>query len=124
MKRLILIAVVNTVLFLAAELTHTAVWKLIAAEILVYCGYVFWFAWFSPAQQLINQASHMRWDYQSITRDGQGFRDALLIRDDVVAKVSWSKKCVFLIEPEFIGPFNDFLEVEHYLMARNQGNSA
>ena len=93
------------------------VWQILIAEAVGYGCWIAWKAWFSAAQQLTNQASHMGWRAVGTVKDENGYRDTLLQRDDVVARVSFQQKCVFIVEPEESGPYKDFVEIERALAA-------
>ena len=117
MKFLLILMVVNTILFTIAKLTNIPVWQILIAEAVGYGCWIAWKAWFSAAQQLTNQASHMGWRAVGTVKDENGYRDTLLQRDDVVARVSFQQKCVFIVEPEESGPYKDFVEIERALAA-------
>lgn len=61
----------------------------------------------------------MNWRAAGTSKDEEGYRDTLLERDGVIVRVSFRKKCVFLVEPQSSGPHKDFLEVER-LIAQQQ----
>ena len=115
MKFILILMVVNTVLFTGAKLTGIPVWQVLVAEAIAYAIWIGWKAWFSPAQQLTNQASHMGWRAVGTVKDEDGYRDTLLQRDGVVVRISFQRKCVFIVEPEERGPYKDFVELERTL---------
>lgn len=115
-KFLVIALVVNTVLFTLAKLSNIPVWKVVLAEVIVFFLWVAWKAWRSPAQQLANQAANMGWIYVGVARDEDGMRDSLLERKGIVARISFKKKCVFIVKPFEEGPFRDFVEVERHLV--------
>ena len=123
MRFLVLLCVVNTVLFTAAKLMNISLWYAVAGGVLAVFGWVAISAWFSPAQQLVKQASHMGWVHVGTLRDEQGYRDSVLEREGAVARVSFVKKYVFLVEPPVSSPFKDFVEVERALLTAEDGRN-
>ena len=89
MKFLLVLLAVNTVLFTAAKLTETPVWQVLILEAIGYATWIAWKAWFSRAQQLVNQASHMGWSAVGTVKDEAGYRDSVLQREGIVARVSF-----------------------------------
>lgn len=124
MKFILILMVVNTLLFTAAKLTGIPLWQVLVAEAIAYAIWIAWKAWFSVAQQLANQASHMGWSAVGTVKDGNGYRDSLLQRDGVVAKISFQKKCVFVVEPQESGPYKDFVEIERWIGAKSEREPA
>lgn len=112
LKFLLVIAVLNTILFTIARWLEVSIWWVIGIEIV---GYILWKAWSNPAQQLVNQAAYMNWVAIGMEKDEDGYRDTLLKKEGVTAKVSFQDRCVYLVEPYAAGPFKDFIEVDHYL---------
>jgi hypothetical protein len=125
MKFILILLIVNTVLFTVAKLTGVPLWQVLIAEAVAYAIWIAWKAWFSVAQQLTNQASHMGWRAVGTIKDEEGYRDTLLQRDGVVARISFQRKCVFVIEPQESGPYKDFLEIEQWITnAKGKSESA
>ncbi len=119
MKLLLILFAINTVAFTVAKLAAIPVWQVLIAEVVLFAVWVCWKAWFSKAQKLVNQAAHMGWLAVGTVRDEDGFRDSLLKRDGVVARVSFQRKCVFIVEPHESGPFKDFVEIERTFMVEH-----
>ena len=124
LKFLIGLGLVNTVLFTAANLASIAYWWVLLVEIVLWVGYLMVRAWCDPAQQLVNQGTHMGWMFAATVRDENGLRDTLLRRDDVVVRVSFQQKALYIVEPYADGPYYDFLELEHALTASTEHSSA
>lgn len=115
LKKLILLGVLNTVLFTLAKVLNLPIWLVISVELL---GFVVWImvkTWFDPAQQLAVQGAHMGWVAKGTLRDENGWRDTLLSRGDVVVRISYKDKALYVLEPDLGGPYRDFVEVERML---------
>lgn len=115
MKKILILGLANTVIFTFAVFLGIAIWKVLLAEIILFFVWNALRSWGHPAHQLVKQASHMNWRAVGTSKDEEGYRDTLLERNGVIARVSFRKKCVFLAEPESVGPYKDFLEVERAL---------
>lgn len=110
-----IVMVINTVLFVLANFFGIATWKVVSAEVVVFVSWIMWKAWSSPAQKLVTQGASMGWTALGIVKDDDGMRDTLLERKGVVARISFQKKSVTIIEPFVEGPFRDFVEIERHL---------
>lgn len=117
MRFLLGLFLVNTAFFTIAKLFDRSLWWVVIADVVALAVYVALKTWFSRSQTLINQGAHMGWVFREIVRDEAGYRDALLERDGVVARVSWQKGYVTLAWPAPIGPHRDFVAVERALTA-------
>jgi len=115
MNFLIALFIISTVLFTGAKLMDIPIWYVVAAEFMFFVAWISTKAWLSTAQQLVNQASYMGWVFVGKVKDERGFRDTLLERSGVIARVSFTQKCVYLSEPVESGPYKDFVEIENYL---------
>jgi hypothetical protein len=114
-KFLLIAFVVNTALFTAANLLDISIWLVVLAEVVLYGLWVVIKTWFDPAQQLGLQGSHMGWTHAGFVRDAAGFRDNLMKRDDLLARISYREKRVYVVEPVPSGPYKDFVEIERVL---------
>lgn len=104
-KFLLLLCVVNTILFVIAKLLHIPLWTVLVGELVAYIGWLMIKARFDPTQRLVAQGSHMGWVFSGMERDENGFRDAMLRRGDMVVRVSWKEKALYIVEPLDDGPF-------------------
>jgi hypothetical protein len=119
MKRFLFAAVVlNTGLFAAARVLEVSRWWVLAADVVLLGVWTAWRTWSDPAQQLANQAAYMDWVAAGIEHDEAGYRDTLLTKDGMVAKISWRRKHVMLVEPIMAGPFKDFVDLDRFLQAQ------
>jgi hypothetical protein len=116
-KFLLIACAVNTLLFILAGLNSLSVWLVLLAEVAAHIAWVMWRSWFDPAQQLSNQGAHMNWVHAGMVRDDNGWRDNLLQRDGLTARISYAEKRIYIVEPTPSGPYQDFLEIER-LFAR------
>jgi hypothetical protein len=115
LKFLLILCAVNTVLFTVANMVNISIWLVVLAEVVLYGLWVMVRTWFDPAQQLGLQGSHMGWTHAGVERDAKGFRDNLMKRDGLVARISYRDKRVYIIEPAPSGPYKDFVEIERVL---------
>lgn len=115
LKFLLLLGLVNTVLFYIARTMNISVWIVISIEVTGFVVLLMIKTWFDPAQQLAVQGSHMGWVAAGTVRDEDGWRDTLLRRDDILVRVSFKQKALYIVEPRLEGPYRDFVELERIL---------
>lgn len=115
LRFLLLAAVLNTVLFAVSNIVGISIWWLLGTEIMLFIAYVMVKAWIDPAQKLVNQGAHMGWTAAGTVRDAEGWRDTVLRRNDVVVRVSYKEKALYIVEPRLEGPYRDFVELERIL---------
>ena len=120
MRFLLALLVVNTVLFTAAGMAGVSRWLVIGVEVIGVVLWTAWRTWWDRAQQLANQARYMGWSAVGMERDAAGFRDSILEKDGVVAKISWQRKDVTIVEPTLAGPFRDFVELDRFLQSHRR----
>ena len=115
LKFLLLLGLVNTVLFYIARTMNISVWIVISIEVTGFVVLLMIKTWFDPAQQLAVQGSHMGWVAAGTVRDEDGWRDTLLRRDDILVRVSFKQKALYIVEPRLEGPYRDFVQLERIL---------
>jgi hypothetical protein len=109
----VLLLVVNAALVLSG----VALWQRVIVNIVLVPVLIVGSALLSKPQRLAWQAQRLGWEFCGIDTEESGFRDALLTRRGIVARISWSRKCVFIVSPSVSEPLADFAAVEHYLLS-------
>ncbi len=115
LRFLVAVGVVNTALFTGAKLLGFSIWWVLVGEIVLFAGYIMLKTWRDPAQQLVNQGAYMGWVAAGTVRDENDLRDTLLRRQDMVVRVSYTEKALYIVEPRLEGPYRDFVELERIL---------
>jgi len=115
LRFLLAVAVLNTALFTVAKISGLSFLWIVAAEMLLFFGYIMLKAWLGPAQRLVNQGARMGWVAAGTVRDAEGWRDTLLRRNDIVVRVAYKDKALYIVEPRVEGPYRDFVELEGIL---------
>lgn len=110
---IVLLLVVNAALVLSG----VALWQGVIVNIVLVPVLIVGSALLSKPQRLAWQAQRLGWEFCGFDRDDRGFRDSLLTRQGIVAKISWSRKCVFIVSPSVSKPLADFVAVERYLLS-------
>jgi hypothetical protein len=101
----------------ALVLSGVALWQGAIVNIVLVSVLIVGSVLLSKPQRLAWQAQRLGWEFCGFERDDRGFRDSLLTRQGIVAKISWSRKCVFIVSPGVSEPLADFAAVEHYLLS-------
>ena len=78
----------------------------------------FWRAYLHPASVLGRQAANMNWIAVGRVADGE-YRNVKLNRDGEVAIISYRNRNVELLRPNGNKVFQDFLELEHWLVKQS-----
>jgi hypothetical protein len=119
MGRLILVVLLLLV-NAALVLSGVALWQGVIVNIVLVPVLIVGSVLLSKPQRLAWQAQRLGWEFCGFERDESGFKDSLLARQGIVAKISWSRKCVFIVSPSVSGPLADFAAVERYLLSAHR----
>jgi hypothetical protein len=112
----VLLLVVNAALVLSG----VALWQGLIVNIVLVPVLIVGSVLLSKPQRLAWQAQRLGWEFCGFERDDRGFRDSLLTRQGIVVKISWSRKCVFIVSPSVSEPLADFAAVDRYLLSAHR----
>ena len=115
-RNILVLIIVNTIIFVAALKAGLSTLTALGITAAAVVAILFALSWFSKVQQLTNQATKMYWVPTGFRTDAEGYRDTILEKNGVSARISWQQKCVFVEHPLAAGPFQDFIEVDRYLV--------
>lgn len=94
-------------------------WILLAAVVSTILVRHLWRSYSHPYNMLIRQAANMNWVVAGTMKYSDGIRNMRLRRGDMLAEVSFKDVNIRLLQPSVERPFQDFVEIEQWLGAKN-----